>query len=322
LWNLIGVYILEIQKLQKGGPSQNIPKPDIPYSQHCTISEPTPLNNLFMETRSYHNYSLNDIIFEGRNQAYGAYALRQAYPAHLKKAVFYMFAGLALLSGVAYVGLPFQSDQLHPMVPASKVIEIQSIVLPKEEEPVIQHPVVKQTPAGSFSPTKRFVSTKIVPDNSQIIEEIPNHADFGSQEPGLINNMGDPAAAQVLSADLPDGSGLATTGEADANSIRDFVEQMPEFPGGTAKMYRFIRENLRYPSAAQQQGLEGTVVVTFVVSITGEITDIQVVKDLGGGTAEEAMRVVRKMKSWKPGIQNGRAVPVRFTLPLRFSLAS
>jgi protein TonB len=97
---------------------------------------------------------------------------------------------------------------------------------------------------------------------------------------------------------------------------------MPEFPGGMKQLYDFIRRTLRYPAEAQRQGLEGTVVVSFVVGKTGEISDIKVMKDFGGGSAEEAVRVIKSMKPWQPGRQNGQPVPVRFTLPLRFSLAS
>lgn len=98
---------------------------------------------------------------------------------------------------------------------------------------------------------------------------------------------------------------------------------MPDFSGGLNQMYKFIRSNLRYPAEATQLRLEGTVIVTFVVSKNGEISDIQVIKEIGGGTAEEAIHVGgTKMKPWKPGVQNGRPVPIRFTLPLRFSLGS
>ncbi len=272
-----------------------------------------------METRSYAQYSLNDIIFEGRNQAYGAYALRQAYPKHLVKAIFYMIGWVALFLAGAHLGLPFLSDQLHPTVPVSKIIKIQTVVLPVTEEPIVERPVTRQSPVTPVSPTRRSVSARIVPDKTLITENNTSQADLIDQEPGLTDVAVNPTTG-ILPADVS-GNGSAL-GSDEGHTVRDFVEQMPEFPGGTAQMYRFIRENLRYPAVAQREGLTGVVVVTFVVGINGEIADIQVVKDIGGGTAEEAVRVIRKMKNWKPGVKNGKPVPVRFTMPLRFSLAS
>ena len=99
-----------------------------------------------------------------------------------------------------------------------------------------------------------------------------------------------------------------------------WVEQMPTFPGGDGEMMKFLGKNIRYPPVAQRNGLEGLVVLSFTVSRTGEISDIEVIKSLGGGTDEEAVRVVKTMPKWTPGKQNGRAVPVKFTLPVRFTI--
>ena len=96
---------------------------------------------------------------------------------------------------------------------------------------------------------------------------------------------------------------------------------MPEYEqGGQAGMNKFISKSLRFPRLAQEQGLEGTVIISFVVSPTGEITSIEVLRDFGGGAGEEAVRVISKMPKWKPGYQNNRPVPVRMTLPIRFTL--
>jgi periplasmic protein TonB len=95
---------------------------------------------------------------------------------------------------------------------------------------------------------------------------------------------------------------------------------MPSFPGGETEMLKYLGKNIRYPAAAQRAGVEGLVVLSFVVSKTGEISEIQVIKNLGAGTDEEAVRVVKTMPKWTPGKQNGRTVPVRYTLPVRFTI--
>lgn len=274
-----------------------------------------------METALIQPLSLDDIIFEGRNQAYGAYALRKAYPDHVKKATIYMFACVGVLLASVYVGLELKPDQL-PTRSSTRVIDLIDVVLPPSKDKVVEKPIIKLPKTTvATTPTRRVVTNQIVPDNTKVKEEPISPTVLDGAEPGLTDALGSPGTEGITGTDnLGDASGSATEGSD--TQIRDFVEQMPEFPGGLEQMYSFIRKNLRYPAEATRLGLEGTVIVTFVVNKTGEISDIQVIKEVGGGTAEEAIRVVKKMKPWKPGVQNGQPVPVRFTLPLRFSLGS
>jgi len=100
----------------------------------------------------------------------------------------------------------------------------------------------------------------------------------------------------------------------------DFVEQMPGFPNGSTAMAKFIQENLKYPEMARNSRREGTVVIQFVVRETGKIANIKVARGIGLGCDEEAVRVVSIMPDWKPGKHNAKAVPVNFTLPIKFEL--
>ena len=108
---------------------------------------------------------------------------------------------------------------------------------------------------------------------------------------------------------------------------------MPRFPGcedesskderkncATEKMLQFIYKNIKYPAIARENGVEGTVVVTFVVEKDGSITDAQVVRDIGAQCGQEALRVVNMMPKWVPGKQRGRSVRVQFNLPVKFKL--
>jgi protein TonB len=110
--------------------------------------------------------------------------------------------------------------------------------------------------------------------------------------------------------------------EEKAPEIFMYVEQMPEFPGGQAELLKYLQKNLRYPAAARENGIEGKVVLQFVVDEGGKISEIQTVRDIGGGCAEESIRVVRSMPPWKPGKQNGNAVKVYFKLPVTFKLGT
>jgi protein TonB len=96
---------------------------------------------------------------------------------------------------------------------------------------------------------------------------------------------------------------------------------MPQFPGGEIELYKFIRENLKYPSQAQEAGIQGKVILNFVVGRDGKITNIKVVRGIGFGCDEEAIRVLQKMPRWNPGKMGGRSVPVYFTFPITFKLS-
>ncbi len=97
-----------------------------------------------------------------------------------------------------------------------------------------------------------------------------------------------------------------------------YVEQMPSFPEGTEAMYKFIYDNLTYPELAKQNGISGQVILQFVIASDGTLTRAKVVRGIGGGCNEEALRVINAMPKWNPGKHNGRAVPVTFTLPIKF----
>ena len=98
------------------------------------------------------------------------------------------------------------------------------------------------------------------------------------------------------------------------------VEIMPQFPGGEAEMYRFISNNLKYPVVDQEIGTQGRVIVRFVVSKTGEISNLELLKGISPTCDKEAMRVIKSMPKWIPGKQSGNPVQVYFTIPIVFKL--
>lgn len=99
-----------------------------------------------------------------------------------------------------------------------------------------------------------------------------------------------------------------------------YVEQMPEFPGGKEAMMKYLAQNIVYPATAVEDTVEGKVIVGFVVSTEGEITEVEVNKGVRSDLDAEAVRVVKAMPRWKSGKQNGKPVNVRFTLPIKFTL--
>jgi protein TonB len=108
------------------------------------------------------------------------------------------------------------------------------------------------------------------------------------------------------------------------NQVYDFVsiETPPSFPGGINKFYAYVGKNVKYPPMAAENNIQGKVFLSFVVEKNGDLTDIQLAgKKLGGGTDEEAMRVLKASPRWSPGIQNGKPVRVKYNIPISFTLS-
>lgn len=98
------------------------------------------------------------------------------------------------------------------------------------------------------------------------------------------------------------------------------IEEQPYYPGGTNAMYRFIKTHQRIPPAAKRAGVSGRVFVSFMIDVTGEISDVQVIKGIGFGCDAEAVRIVKSMPRWIPGKRSGKVVRVKFNLPINFDL--
>ncbi len=109
--------------------------------------------------------------------------------------------------------------------------------------------------------------------------------------------------------------------EVEEQEIFQIVEDKPGFPGGEEALMKYIAENVKYPTIARETGIQGTVYVTFVVEKDGSVTDVRVLRGIGGGCDEMAVSVVKSMPKWAPGKQRGKAVRVQFNLPIRFTLA-
>lgn len=107
------------------------------------------------------------------------------------------------------------------------------------------------------------------------------------------------------------------SGEAEIFTV---VEESPGFPGGDIARIRYLQENIRYPQMARESGIQGTVYVTFVVEKDGRVTDVRILRGIGGGCDEEAIRVINAMPRWNPGKQRGKPVRVQFNMPIKFTL--
>lgn len=136
-----------------------------------------------------------------------------------------------------------------------------------------------------------------------------------SAKDGKPNNMVFSPSADKQSVKV-----TVQTGEVNGETIFTVVEKSPEYPGGIQEMFKFLGENIKYPEAAVKAHVSGKVFVNFVVTSEGEIKDITILKGLGFGADQESVRVVSKMPRWKPGMQDGKPVNVRYNLPIAFQL--
>jgi TonB family protein len=109
--------------------------------------------------------------------------------------------------------------------------------------------------------------------------------------------------------------------EEKADKIFDVVETQPNPPGGMSGWNNYLSENLKYPTQARRMGIEGTVIIVFVINTDGSIQDVEVLRGIGGGCDEEAIKIVRRAPKWSPGMQKGKAVRTRMRLPIRFKLS-
>ncbi len=261
-----------------------------------------------------------DLIFQDRNKGYGAYQLRREYPTALRKA---LTAGVALvILGIAvpYVSKAFSGKNVS-VATIDRVVVFEDVAIEKTAPPPPMPKVV--TPPPVARPQQKFVPPKVTRDDEPMVEEkIATTDELAVADPSTATLAGDPNSnfsAPVEPTDLGE-TEVEVVKKEPENKVFIRVEQMPQFPGGEREMLLYLRDNIRYPAIASENGIEGLVVVQFVVNEDGNISDLKVMKGVPGGCSEEAVRVIKKMPLWSPDKQNGRAVKVQFTVPVRFSL--
>lgn len=132
--------------------------------------------------------------------------------------------------------------------------------------------------------------------------------------------MGDRDIALPSWAFGNENGGMPGEAAVDEAEIFAIVERMPEFPGGAEALFKYLASKIRYPDLARENKVEGLVVVQFIIDEKGKISGVTILRGIGGGCDEEAIRVIRAMPDWEPGLQRGRPVKVRYNVPVRFVL--
>jgi len=250
----------------------------------------------------------NNVVFSGRNTEYGAYELRTNY----NKRVMMILGGVFLFS-IALFGLKKFMDR--PKTDESQeVLKVEQIDLtpppPVEEQPPPPPPPPPPPMVEMVKFTPPVIKDDAVEEEPQKLQEEVKETNVGTKD-------------QEGEKDVP-AVPVEETGPAEtaAPEIFTVVEEMPEFPGGTAEMMKYIQKNIQYPAMAREAGISGKCFLKFVVGGDGSISDVQILKSVAGCPEcdKEAMRVVKSMPKWKAGKQNGRAVSVFFNLPINFTI--
>ena len=251
-----------------------------------------------------------DIVFENRNKEYGAYFLRRIYSRNVIVASIGMLAILGLVFAYPAVADFFRSHTAHE----AKTKDLNRIVTLDQPPPIM--PNTPPPPRVEVPPpvkTLKYVAPKVTKEEV-VEEEIPTIEEIKKTEISTETNEG----PETVVFDEPV---KAVVDNGEDNQIYTVVEQQPEFPGGYEAMMKYLQKNIRYPAQARRMGTEGRVFIGFVVNLDGKITDVTTVKGISMDCDKEASRVIQLMPPWKAGKQNGRAVRVRFVLPVNFKLA-
>ena len=263
-----------------------------------------------------------DLVFEGRNQAYGAYKLRKGTT---KRNVWSIII-VALAAVLLFLGLQLQKmAQANKTVENTQAVQLARLQEKKKEAKVEKKEVIRTEPEKVVEQVKSSVkfTAPVIKKDEEVKEEDEiqlEEVEKSTKAIGSFNVEGnDEVGGAVLKA-KEDIKAPEPPKHEEETKIFTVVEQMPLFPGGDAALMAYLRDNIHYPTVAAENGVQGRVVVGFVVERDGSITDVNVLRSVDPSLDREAMRVVKGMPRWTPGKQNGSAVRVKYQVPVTFRL--
>ena len=262
-----------------------------------------------------------DIVFEGRNQNYGAYKLRtNTSKRNVMSILLVIAAGI-----LAYLGLTlYRTIEANRQLENLQAVEVSAIQQEKKAKKV-EKEVVKVEPEKQVEKVKSSVkfTPPVIKKDEEVKEE--NQLDLEKVEKtnitiGAFDVEGnDEKGGEVLKAKEEIAQPEPPKHEEETK-VFDVVEQMPSFPGGQGALMQWLSSNIKYPVIAAENGVQGRVIIQFVVEKDGSFSGVTVAKSVDPSLDKEAQRVVKSMPKWIPGKQNGSAVRVKYTVPVTFKL--
>lgn len=250
--------------------------------------------------------SLDEIVFEKRNKAYGAYFLRRIYKKHVSISL--IISTIVIVGGLTVPLIASYMNKSKIIIEDKTVgVKLENLKAPDEAPP----PPPPPPPPEALAQQVKFVAPKVVEDT---VEETGMMVQDELSQ--TVTNVA-PSDEEIV---VEDNSKNQVIEEAPPQEIFTVVEEQPGFPGGDEARIQFLHENIKYPQLAKESGIQGTVYVNFVVEPDGSVSNVTVLRGIGGGCDEEAVRVVKAMPKWAPGKQRGRPVRVSFNMPIKFTL--
>lgn len=265
-----------------------------------------------MEASKIKDANILDIIFEGRNKEYGAYDLRTTYTKRLMAGLITMLAVVALIFLASFISKRVGTDKVEMVVQDVVLEEVKQEEKKPEEPPPPPPPPAPEPPKIEIT---KFTPPKIVPD-----EEVKPEDEIKEQEVleettiGKINQEG--IKTDVVAPPVEEkGTGIVEAPKVTEDYEKEFktVQIEAKFPGGPGEWRKYLERNLNNNTAADNGAGTGdyTVVVSFLVDKSGNISEVKAENNPGFGTADEAVRVIKRGPKWTPAVQNGRNVIYR-----------
>lgn len=254
-----------------------------------------------------------DMVFKSKNQVYGAFVLRKESP---KRHLFALITASILF--VLSISSPMLLESIGSKMGKEadeKVTEFADIKLDAPKP--LNQPIDLPPPPPVLRNSIKFTPPVIKNDNEVNEEEELKTNKEVMEDKSVVSNVTYDKGTDDIEAPPATEDNKITEVEPEPFVI---VEQMPEFPGGLSELNAFISKNIRFPALAAENGISGKVYLTFVIDKYGKVSKIRVLRGIGGGCDEEAIRVVKMMPTWKPGRQGGVEVPVSYNLPINFKI--
>ena len=276
-----------------------------------------------MNTELLLNRDMNNIVFEGRNMAYGAYALRRKYEDRMTTA---MMAGIVIFITLFLFASVLQKLGIKEEITKMTVVTLDTdpIFAPKPVIPKTK-PAAQPVTSGPKKPQIKFVPPVVVPDDNNVTTEMPTITQLENNVIGHTTVEG-PETPDAIDPGLIEEPGTGSVAPVEETVISDApreiyaVDQMPEFPGGEAEMYKFIRKNLEIPVLAKEMNESMNAIVQFIIDKNGNVRDVKIIRSSSAIINRSAINVVNEMPRWKPGKFNGQSVDVIFKLPIRIQI--
>ena len=267
-----------------------------------------------------------ELVFEGKNHDFGAYTMRESSTSrHNKAMIIVLIAVVIIFFALRLVNLALEQAAANIIDEASQ--EIVQVDMGEQEEPEEEEEIVQIEEEKPEALPEEILNTMKVTEL-----QIANDEDVKAEDEIKSQDELQESQTAFGSTDFDKGTDdlnvvrehkdeiIVEKKEPEKEKVFVAVEQMPQFPGGDAELMKFLSKNIKYPTMAMENNIQGRVVVQFVVTKTGAIGEVKVIRSVDRDLDREAIRVCKSLPNFIPGKMNGQAVNVWYTLPVNFKL--